>query len=104
MGLFAKKVKVYEAKGKKAEWKAVKAALKEAGLSGVSAGSWQDEVGACGCGGKIDCRDYGEGGKIDRDIYMIRVKEADQAQAEKIVLQVVPDYKPYEPSPNQFKL
>lgn len=38
MPLFAKKVKIYEAKGKKAEWKSVRAALKEAGIAGVSTG------------------------------------------------------------------
>ena len=75
MPLFAKKVKIYEVKGKKAEWKSVRAALKEAGIAGVSTGIWQDEPPVGGCGAHLDGRDFGPNGRIDRDIYVIRVPE-----------------------------
>lgn len=104
MGLFKEKTKVYEAKGKKEEWKKVRDAMKAAGLKGVSAGTWQDEAPVCGCGAKLDVRDFGPNGKIDRDIYTIRVLPEDAAQAAAIVQQLVPDYQPYVPSQHRVHI
>lgn len=104
MGLFHDDtVKIYEAKGKKAEWKSVRSALKEAGLTGVKTGVWQDEPAACGCGAHLDARDFGPNGKIDRDIYSIRVRKEDAEKAEQIVRKLVPDYSPYEANPDRFR-
>lgn len=102
MGLFREKIKIYEAKGKKAEWKKIKEALKAAGIKGVSATIWQDEPAVCGCGAKLDVRDFGPNGKIDRDIYSIRVRPEDADQGQAIVKELLPDYQPYQPSPNQI--
>lgn len=105
MGLFRDdSVKVYEAKGKKAEWKLVRRALKEAGLEKVKANVWQDEAGACGCGAKLDVRDFGPNGKIDRDVYSIRVRKEDAGKAEEIVRQIIPDYTPYAQKEDRFRL
>lgn len=95
MSLFTKKEKVYEAKGKKEEWKQVKAALKEAGISGVSSSVWQDEPPVCGCGAKLDVRDFGPNGKIDRDVYSIRVNASDAGKASSVIHGLLPDYTPY---------
>lgn len=80
MGLFEKKVDIFRKKDS-ATWHEIKAALKEAGFKGVSAGHYlQDSVMAGGCGAKLDPRDFGAKGKIDHDIYFIKVKES-QAEA-----------------------
>ncbi len=80
MGLFEKKVDIFRKKDS-ATWREIKAALKEAGFKGVSAGHYlQDSVMAGGCGAKLDPRDFGAKGKIDHDIYFIKVKES-QAEA-----------------------
>lgn len=95
MGLFIRKVKVYEAKGKKQEWKNLRKVMKEAGIRQISADRWQDEPPVCGCGAKLDVRDFGPNGRIDRDIYTIRVPESELGKAHELVKQMVPDYIPY---------
>ena len=42
---------------------------------------------AGGCGAKLDPRDFGAKGKVDHDIYYIKVREADEAKAREIILQ-----------------
>ena len=95
MGLFIRKLKVYEAKGKKQEWKNLRKVMKEAGIRQISADRWQDESPVCGCGAKLDVRDFGPNGRIDRDIYTIRVPESELGKAQELVKQIVPDYIPY---------
>lgn len=104
MALFEKKVKVYEAKGKKAEWKQVRKALKDAGITKISADIWQDEIGPGGCGAHLDARDFGPNGKIDRDIYAVRVPESQREKAEEVVHSLLPSYVPYAPDPNRARL
>ena len=96
MGLFTKKVKVYEAKGKKQEWKELRKAMKEAGVRQISADRWEDEPPVCGCGAKLDVRDFGPNGRIDRDVYTIRVPESERDKAQELVKQLIPDYIPYQ--------
>ncbi len=85
MGLFEKKVDIFRKKDK-TTWLEIKKALKEAGIKGVSAGHYlQDSVMAGGCGAKLDPRDFGAKGKIDHEIYFVKVKES-QAEAAKAEL------------------
>lgn len=85
MGLFDKKVDIFRKKDR-TTWLAIKQALKDAGIKGVSAGHYlQDAVMAGGCGAKLDPRDFGANGKIDREIYFIKVREADEALAKSIL-------------------
>ena len=95
MGLFEKKEIVFEMRGRKDDFKRVKAALREKGIKGVSSSVWQDELPVGGCGAKLDVRDFGPNGKIDRDTYTIRVSREDAEAASSIVLSVVPDYQPH---------
>ncbi len=101
MRLFAEKVKVFEAKGQKNQYKEVKKALREEGIRCYGS-VWQDEPPVCGCGAKLDNRDFGPNGKIDRDIYTIRVRKEDEAAAGSIVKSLLPDYKPYVKRENQL--
>ena len=40
--------------------------LKDAGIKVMETGFYETEAPACGCGAKLDHRDFGPNGKIDR--------------------------------------
>ena len=82
---FAKKITIYKKKDKET-WQKIKDALKNSGLKGVKAGSYlADSLSACGCGSKLDPRNFGAKGKIDRYIYFVDVKEEDCEHAKNIL-------------------
>ena len=69
-------------------WLQIKNALKEAGLPGVRSGHYlQETVMGGGCGAKLDPRDFGSKGKIDRDIYWVSVLQEDEGKAREILRQ-----------------
>lgn len=84
--LFKKKETVFERKDK-ALWEKAKTALKEAGIRSVRAGFSEDEPPVCGCGSKLDPRNFGPRGKIDRNTYYIRVAEQEAEAAREIIRQ-----------------
>ena len=91
--LFEKKILIYKKKDRET-WLAIKDALKEGGLTGVRASHYlQETVMAGGCGAKLDPRDFSGKGKIDREIYCIRVRESDEAKAREILREngIVPE-------------
>ena len=82
---FSKKVTVFKRKDKDT-WLKVKDVLKSAGLSGVRSGHYSaDSLCACGCGSKLDPRNFGAKGYIDRDIYFVDVKQEDEERAKMIL-------------------
>jgi hypothetical protein len=85
--MFEKRVTIFK-KRDRASWQKIKDALKQSGLQGVKAGHYlQETVMAGGCGAKLDPRDFGGHGKIDRDIYWVKVKAADEQKARDILRQ-----------------
>ena len=84
MGFFSKKITVYKEKGGRADWKAAKALLKEHSI-GFSSTELPSEAPTCGCGAKLDIRDFGPKGKIDRNFYYIDVAEADVPRARELL-------------------
>ena len=83
--MFEKKVTIFKKKDRP-QWLKIKAALKEAGLKGVRSGHYlQDSVMAGGCGAKLDPRDFGRKGKIDREIYFVEVLPEDEESAREIL-------------------
>ena len=84
MALFEKKESVFREKNKTA-WLAARTALKNGGITGVRAGSIETEPPVCGCGAKLDIRDFGPKGKIDRNFYYIDVAEADVPRARELL-------------------
>ena len=95
---FRKKVTIFERKDRDM-WQKIRDALKSAGLDGVKAGSYEaDTLCACGCGAKLDPRNFGAGGKIDRSIYYVEVLKEDEQKARSILaengLAAVVDYDP----------
>ena len=85
---FSKKVTIYKKKSDKAAWTKIKDLLKEAGFRGVRAGHYSIEsLYACGCGCKLDPRNFGANGFIDREIYFIDVREEDVTRAKDLISQ-----------------
>lgn len=84
--MFAKRVDIFK-KRDRDTWKEIKRVLKENGVKGVRSGHYlQDTVMAGGCGAKLDPRDFGAKGKIDREIYWIEVRESDEPAVHEILL------------------
>ena len=81
MALFGKREVVFRASGDKARWQAAKEALKAADIEIMEAGSYEGEAPVCGCGAKIDRRNYGPNGWIDRRVYYISVRPEDVERA-----------------------
>ena len=82
---FSKKVTIYKKKDRET-WQKIKTALKDAGLKGFRASSYDvDSLSVCGCGSKLDPRNFGANGKIDRQVYFIDVKEEDFERAQNIL-------------------
>ncbi|MBQ7557132.1 MAG: hypothetical protein IJT00_03625 [Lachnospiraceae bacterium] len=83
--MFEKKVTIFKKKDS-ATWKQIKDLLKNEGFKGVRAGHYfADPVAAGGCGAKLDPRSFSAGGRIDRDIYFIEVKEQDRDRALSVI-------------------
>ena len=88
MALFGKREVVFEVQGDKERWNAGKEALKQANIKIMEALSREGEEPLCSCGAKIDRRNYGPGGWIDRRIYYIAVRPEDVERA-RAVLQTI---------------
>ena len=87
MGLFSKKETIFKEKNKELSLQIAKA-LKEAGFKGVSQGGYEVEPPVGGCGCKIDIRNMGKKGKIDRYMYYVDVLK-DDAEAAKLIVDSV---------------
>ena len=71
--LFQKRVPIFKKRDRET-WQQIKDTLKATGIPGVKAGHYlQETVMGGGCGAKLDPRDFGPKGKIDRDIYWVEV-------------------------------
>ena len=83
--MFEKRVEIFKKRDRET-WTQIKAALKEAGLPGVRAGHYlQETVMGGGCGAKLDPRDFGGRGRIDREIYWIEVPQSQEERAREIL-------------------
>jgi hypothetical protein len=79
--MFEKRVDIFKKKDKEA-WESVKKALDEGGFKDYKAGHYlQESVMAGGYGAKLDPRDFGGKGRIDREVYFVKVKEKDKDAA-----------------------
>ena len=85
MVLFGKREVVFKVQGDKARWKAARAAVETAGIQLLEASSYEGESPLCSCGAKIDRRNYGPNGWIDRRIYYISVRPEDAGRAKEIL-------------------
>lgn len=82
MALFEKREEVF-CRQDRAGWTAAKSALKAAGIRGVKAWHCETEPPVGGCGCKLDIRNFGPKGRIDRELYIVAVpaSEMDKAKA-----------------------
>ena len=79
--MFEKRVDIFKKRDRET-WLQIRAALKEAGLPGVKSGHYlQETVMGGGCGAKLDPRNFGSRGAIDRDIYWVKVIAGDEEKA-----------------------
>ncbi len=85
--MFEKRVEIFKKRDRET-WLRIRQALKEAGLPGVKAGHYlQETVMGGGCGAKLDPRNFGSRGTIDRDIYWVKVIAGDEEKARDILRQ-----------------
>ena len=85
MGLFSKKITLFKKKDHET-WQMIKSLLKDAGLKGTKARHYPiDSLSACGYGSKLDLRNFGVKGYIDRDVYFIDVREEDYDRAKEVL-------------------
>ena len=83
--LFRKRVPVFKKRDRET-WQQIRDTLKEAGMEGVKSGHYlQETVMGGGCGAKLDPRDFGPKGKIDRDIYWVEVPAEQEQEAREIL-------------------
>ena len=79
--MFEKKENIFKKKDRET-WQKIRLALREAGIKASAGHYQQDALMAGGCGSKLDPRNFGTGGRVDRDVYYIRVpaREAERAR------------------------
>ncbi len=83
--MFEKRVEIFKKRDRET-WLQIRAALKDAGLRGVRSGHYlQETVMGGGCGAKLDPRDFGGHGRIDREIYWVSVPAKREEEAREIL-------------------
>ena len=85
MVLFGKREVVFKVAGDKARWRSARAALKSSGIRIMESGSYESGQIICGCGAKIDHRNYGPKGWIDRHVYYVSVSPEDVERAKEVL-------------------
>ena len=70
-------------------WNQARARLNQSGKKVMEAGFYETEAPLCGCGAKLDHRDFGPNGKIDRLTYYISVKPEDAERARDLLSDLV---------------
>ncbi|MBQ1492097.1 MAG: hypothetical protein IIZ39_09055 [Blautia sp.] len=83
-GLFQKRVVIYKKRDRESYQK-IREVLKAEGVSFKSGHYLQETVMGGGCGAKLDPRDFGGKGKIDRDIYWVSVPEGKEGDVREIL-------------------
>ena len=91
MVLFGKREIVFKTVGDSGRWKKARQALKSSGIQIMEAGSYESEMPICSCGAKIDRRNYGPNGWIDRRVYYVAVRPSDTERARIVLLDAVGD-------------
>lgn len=89
MALFGKRKVVFRTAGDSDRWRKAREALKAADIRIMEAGSYEGEIPICGCGAKIDRRNYGPNGWIDRRVYYVAVRPEDIECARGVLLDAV---------------
>ena len=84
---FTRHVDIFKKRDRES-WQQIKTVLKDAGLPGVKAGHYlQETVMGGGCGAKLDPRNFGAKGTIDREIYWVSVPVDEEEKARDILRQ-----------------
>lgn len=81
---FEKRKTVFEERNK-ALWEKAKQILAQAGIQDMKVGYYEKEPPMCGCGAKLDPRNFSEKGYIDRNYYYILVPATEYEKAKEIL-------------------
>ena len=85
LGFGKKRVPIFKKRDRET-WQQIRKTLKDADMPGVKAGHYlQETVMGGGCGAKLDPRDFGGHGRIDRDIYWVEVPEEAEEKARELL-------------------
>lgn len=84
MPLFEKREIIFDKKDKSG-WQRAREALKAADIRGVRSTRYEVDPPVCGCGSKLDPRDFGPNGKIDRLMYRITVPVTEAERSKQIL-------------------
>ena len=84
MPLFEKREIIFDKKDRP-NWQRAKAALKAADIRSIRATHYEVEPPVCGCGSKLDPRNFGPNGRIDREMYRITVPSAEAERSRQIL-------------------
>lgn len=80
MAFFEKREEIFCKQDRKG-WTMARAALKAAGIRGVRAWHYETDPPVGGCGCKLDIRNFGPNGRIDREMYVVTVPAAEMEKA-----------------------
>ncbi len=83
MGLFEKKVPVFRKRDKET-WMKIREALDQAGIRYSSTHYEQEDIPVGGYSA-MDPRNFGKGGRIDREVYAISVKVSSEEEAKRAI-------------------
>lgn len=86
MAIFGKRELVFQEKDKLRQQRC-KQLLEESGIKIMETGFYETEAPVCGCGPKLDLRDFGPNGPIDRRTYYISVRPEDAPRARALLKQ-----------------
>ena len=83
--MFDKRVDLFKKRDKET-WLQIRKTFKDAGFKAFRSGHYlQETVMGGGCGAKLDPRDFGGHGRIDREIYWVSVPAKSEEQAREIL-------------------
>ena len=86
MELFKKREELFSARDREG-WKRARETLRRAGIRGVRAWHYESEPPVGGCGCKLDIRNFGPKGRIDRETYVISVPLSQAERARSVLEQ-----------------
>ena len=93
MAWFGRKEIVFEVQGNKLLWNKAKELLRQRSIPIAEALSREGELPLCSCGAKIDRRNYGPNGWIDRRISYIAVRPEYAAAARQVLTSLIDNTK-----------
>jgi hypothetical protein len=84
MKLFGKRKVVFETPDR-ALYQQAKELLRQSDVELMESGARETEAPVCGCGARLDPRNFGAGGPVDRNLYYLAVRPEDIPRAQEVL-------------------